>query len=208
MILTTLEMEILYLFTKNVYLEQSILYLAKEIKKDYKNVFRTVKNLEKKDILRIKKIGTTNLCSLNFKTLDLPLYLSFAEEITSRERLGKKFPFLKNFTQELQKIAPVSCLGIFGSHVKRTATPKSDIDIFILTEEHKIKDLKHFTSQHFPELEHTIDLQVISFQEFWLSLKSNEFTVSKEIAKNKMIYWGGELFYQMIQEAHHELRRE
>ncbi len=194
--LTNLEMEIMYLFTKDIYLEKSILQISKEIKIDYKNTYLAMKNLEKKKLLFLKKIGKSSICHINFNAVDLPGNLAYIEETKNQEFFPKKFPFLENFIKEAKKISPIICLGIFGSHASGKATSMSDIDLFILT--YKENEFKWFVSKHLPELEKTIDLTVISFEEFYLSLKSKEFTVSKEIAKNKKIIIGAELFYQAL----------
>lgn len=202
--LTTLETNILYSFTKDIHLETSILQLSKEMKIDYKNVYLGIKNLEKKSLIVLKKIGNSSICSVNFKALDLSINLAYAEEMKSQDIFLKKFPFLSNFAKEVKKISPVVCLGVFGSQASGKATSASDIDIFVLSQNEK--DFKWFVNKHFPELEKTVDLTVINFEEFYLSLKSKEFTVSKEISKNKKILVGAELFYQIITEVENEKR--
>src|SRR3989344_6319599 len=196
--LNSLEAGILYIFARNTDLKISILQIAKQIKKHYPNIYNTVKNLQKKDLLKIETIGKASICSINFNSLELPIYLAFAEELNSFQ-IFKKMPFLKNVINEAKKINPAVSIGIFGSYASGTEIKKSDIDIFILTD--KIKEFKNFIPKYFPEFENKIDLNVISFEEFIISLKSKQFTVSKEIVKNKIILTGAEIFYQIIMEV-------
>ncbi len=196
--LNSLEANILCIFAKDFNLKISILQIAKTIKKHYPNTYNTVKNLQKKDLLKIETVGKANICSLNINSLELPVYLAFVEELNSLQIL-KKLPFLKNVINEANKISPIISIGIFGSYASGTETKKSDIDIFILTD--KLKEFKNFISKYFPEFENKIDLNIISFEEFIMSLKSKQFTVSKEIIKNKIILTGAEIFYQILLES-------
>ncbi|MBI2672257.1 nucleotidyltransferase domain-containing protein [Candidatus Woesearchaeota archaeon] len=196
--LNKLEAEILYIFAQNFDLKITILQLTKKIKNYYANVYNTIKSLQKRGLLKIESIGMANICSLNINSLELPVFMAFIEEISSLQIL-KKLPFIRRIIEEIKNISPISSIGIFGSYASESATLKSDIDLFILTD--KTEKFKNFIPRYFPEFENCIDLNVISFEEFIESQKSKEFTVSKEIVKNKIILMGAELFYQIIQEA-------
>ena len=90
---------------------------------------------------------------------------------------------------------------MFGSYVDKSANKESDIDIFILVEKNKIKNFKNFIPKYFPEFENKVDLNIISFEEFIDSLKNKQFTVSKELMKNKLIINGAETYYNILQEV-------
>lgn len=190
------------MFARKFNLKISILQLAKEIKTHYANVYNAIKNLEKKQLILLETVGKAKICSLNMQTLDLPIYLAFVEELKAQDFMLRNLPFLKRIIEEIKKIAPVSCIGIFGSYASKNANKKSDIDIFILIEQRKLKDFKNFIPKYFPEFENKIDLNIISFEEFIVSLKNpKQFTVSLEIIENKIILSGAELFYQIVQEV-------
>lgn len=199
--LTNLEAKILSIFTKKFDWNMSILDLSKEINEHYPNTYDAVNTLKKKDLLKLKSVGSSNICSLNLDSNELPIYLAFVEEQGSKEKIAK-FHFLDRLIKEAKKISPVICIGLFGSQVTNTTNKKSDIDLFMLVESSKIKDFKDFISKHFPELSDKIDLTLISFDEFVESLNNkSQFTVSLEINKNKIIFYGAEIYYQIIQEV-------
>ena len=199
--LTNLEAKIFNVFAKKFDWNMSILELSKNIGEYYPNTYQAIKNLEKKGLLQLKEIGSSNICSLNLETIELPMYLAFVEE-QSAKQLIIKFPFLNRIIKEAKRISPVICFGMFGSQISGITNKKSDIDLFILTEASKIKDFKDFISKYFPELDNKIDLTIISFDEFIESLnKKSQFTVSLEINKNKLIFYGAEIYYQIIQET-------
>ena len=161
--LTQLEADILREFTENFNLKVSILQLTKMLRNHYPNVYKTIKQLEKKELLQKEIIGKSSIFSLNKRSLVLPSYLAFVEENHTQSFL-KKFLFLNRIIEEVRKITPISCIGIFGSQITRKATKKSDIDLFVLVENDN--KLKNFIPKHFPELEDKIHLTVISFEEF------------------------------------------
>ncbi|MBI2670590.1 nucleotidyltransferase domain-containing protein [Candidatus Woesearchaeota archaeon] len=199
--LTNLEAKILRVFTKKFDWNMSILDLSKEIDEHYPNTYDAVKDLEKKSLLKLKSIGSSSICSLNLDSNELPIYLSFVEEQTSKEKIAK-FHFIDRLIKEAKRISPVICIGMFGSQVTGITNKKSDIDLFIFTESSKLKDFKDFKDKYFPELENKIDLTILSFDEFIESLnKKTQFTVSLEINKNKIIFYGAEIYYQIIQEV-------
>lgn len=199
--LSNLEANILYIFVKNFDLEISILQITKEIKNHYANVYKTIKNLKNKNLMNFKTVGKATIYSLNKKSLKLPIYLAFVEELKSQDILLNKFPFLKRLVEEVKNITPINCIGIFGSHIDGSSNKKSDIDIFILVEKNKIKNFNNFIPKYFPEFENKIDLNMISFEEFIDSLKSKQFTLSREIIKNKLIISGAETYYNILLEA-------
>src|SRR3989344_3888051 len=89
------EADIIYLFARKTDQKISILQIAKEVKKHYPNIYNTVKNLQKKNLLKIEIMGKANICSLNFNSLELPVYLAFAEELIS---IFNKFFFCRFLT--------------------------------------------------------------------------------------------------------------
>ena len=182
-------------------MEISILQLSKEVKYHYANVYKTIKSLKNKDLVKLKTVGKASICSLNKKSSKLPVYLAFVAELKSQNILFKKFPFLKRLIEEIKNITPVACIGMFGSYVDKSANKESDIDIFILVEKNKIKNFKNFIPKYFPEFENKVDLNIISFKEFIDSLKNKQFTVSKEVMKNKLIINGAETYYNILQEV-------
>ncbi len=200
--LSNLEANVLYLFARKFGLRVSILQLAKEVKTHYANVYKAVKVLEKRGLIELETVGKASICSLNMKALTLPIYLSFVEELKAQDAILKKFPFFRKIIEEARRIAPLSCIGVFGSYAAGNASAKSDIDVFILTGQNKLRDFRNFIPKYFPELENRVDLNALSFEEFSASLKAKQFTVSQEIAKNKLILFGAETFYQIFQEVH------
>ncbi|MBU2638914.1 MAG: nucleotidyltransferase domain-containing protein [Nanoarchaeota archaeon] len=193
--ISTTEAEALYLLAKDMERKMSMLQIAKETGKHYPNVFKAVKSLAKKGIIKTETFGKATACSLDKESPLLPALLAFIEEQKSSAYFNR-MPFLARIAKEAGKLAPECAAGIFGSHAEGTATAKSDIDFFIIADSQNIKRFRQFIPRFFPEYEGKVHLAAISFAEFSESISSKEYSVGKEIAKKGVVFRGGESFYQ------------
>jgi len=82
------QVSILDLFRKNVFLKTSIKGIADRLKKSYPRVYEAVKGFEKECILKIERIGRSDIVSidLNEKTVS---FLAFLDE---QEAFKKNLP--------------------------------------------------------------------------------------------------------------------
>ncbi len=196
--ITNLEVKILFTFTRDYNLKISILQLSKQLKVHYPNVYKTIKKLAKKELIVLDIVGKASVCSLNKKTLELPIYLAFVEEEKGKE-ITRKHLFIERIIKEIIRIDPITIVGIFGSQAIEKTTKKSDVDLFILT--NNTKQFKEFIPKYFPEYENKIDFNVISFEEFVESIKNiKQLTISTEIIKNKLLIYGAEVYYRILQQ--------
>ena len=194
-VLTELEIKILIHFTGDYNLKISILQLAKRLKIHYPNIYNTIKSLEKRNLIILEVVGKASICSLNKKSLELPVYLAYAEKNQANEII-KKFPIIDRIARETIKIGPNNILGIFGSHVTGNAGKQSDIDIFLITDNRK--GFIDLIPRNFPQYEKKIDFNIISFEEFTESLNTKKLTISSEIIKNKILIYGAEIYYNIM----------
>ena len=170
----------------------SIRKISKKLKIDYKNTYEVVKRLAEGNTVKIEKIGKSNIISLNKKLTPL----IFEAEAERRNLLlkNKNLKILCNKLSSLQ--FPLIAL-IFGSYAKRTNTKNSDIDLMIISESNREKQIEQ-TISVLP-----LDIHVSFFtpEEFTSMLKSREFTVVSEVIKNNIILIGIEDYYRLIQNA-------
>ncbi|MEA3342861.1 MAG: nucleotidyltransferase domain-containing protein, partial [archaeon] len=93
----------------------------------------------------------------------------------------KKYPRLRKIIDKIKENKRISLAVIFGSYAKGTATKQSDIDLYIETEDRKIKELAEL-----------IDTK--------LSVKTGLYDrkniLIKEIEKDHIIIKGVEKFYE------------
>lgn len=100
-------------------------------------ISKIIKQLEKKQVVAVTKIGRTHLIKLN-KTFDNLLFFCLAEQYKFREFL-KKHQSLKGFLLQLrEKLQDKSDFSlIFGSYASGEQSTKSDLDILIVSSHKK-----------------------------------------------------------------------
>ncbi len=181
-------------FRNDVFLSKSIRALALQLKKDYPSIHKVTHELVRQHILLFKKVGKANVCELTFSPESLSV-LSFLEEQQAftralapiNEVLSKK-----EFSEDI--------ILVTGSYAKKTQTPRSDIDIVVVTKDDAFKKLKlteNLTALSLPKV-HPI---VITYDDFSTMLLINKATFGKEVFKNHLIYQNASKYYRLIKEA-------
>ena len=198
--LTKEELKIVELFRKDLAREYTINEIMKELNKSsYNWVFKAVKKLNKLQIIRIKKKGSSNLCTINLDNLISLYYLSLLEGL---EANSKKIP--KENVYELINSVPLSYFTfiITGSYAKGRQTGKSYLDVVVLIEDKNDADkiltiLKNKGELMIPE----IHPYVFTKSQFLQMLLTDEENYGKMIFKNRLIFLGAENYYLIIKEA-------
>ena len=161
--------------------ENHIRALAKELKTNQTTVARKIKELYKENIVDYKQEGRNKVYFLK-KTLETLEFILIMERYKILETL-RKYPYLRRIFQQIIQNKKIKLVILFGSYARKTATEKSDIDIFIETQDRGIKE----------EIEN-IDSKI--------SVKIGKFNrknlLIKEIEKNHVIIKGVELYYEKV----------
>jgi predicted nucleotidyltransferase len=198
-IITKEDLNIMELFRNNLFGEYTIREIMKKInKKSYNWVFRAVDKFKKMGIIKLKTQGASNICSVNLDSQLTLIYFSLLEKLN----IPKKLP-MKNIS-ELMNSIPVSYFTfiIAGSYANGKATKKSDLDIVVLLEN------KEDSKRVFTILKNKGELMVppahiyvFSKDEFLKMLLNKEQNYAKFIFKNKVLIFGAENYYLIINEA-------
>ena len=127
---------ILDLFRKDIFLANTMRGLSLIAKKDYPTVYNTIKDLSDKKIIKIKNVGNSKVCELNFsqETISLLSFLDEQEALSKRIQNIDKILDFKEFFEDI--------LLITGSYAKGKETSKSDIDLVVITKEDAFKKQK------------------------------------------------------------------
>jgi len=188
------QIEILNLFRKNIFLSKTIREISLILKKPYPKVHETIKELENQNILKLKKIGNSNICEL-FLSQESTSFLSFLDQ---QESLSKKIPNIRRILEFKEFLDDI--ILITGSYAKNKQTEKSDTDILIITKADvfkKQKLLENLTLIFKPVI-HPI---VVTYKNFIDMLLSKEENLGKEAFKNHLIFRNNERYYLLIKEA-------
>lgn len=185
---------IIDLFRDNIFLSKTTREISKILKKSYPKIHQAIKELNEKSLIKITKVGNSNICELNLSNETIS-HLSFLDE---QEAFSKKIPNIEKileFKEFLNDIVLVT-----GSYANSKQTLKSDIDIVIITKDNafdKQKLIENLTRLFLPKI-HPIVITYKDFIEMLLDKKEN---FGKEIFKKKLLFRNSERYYQLIKEA-------
>ncbi len=170
--------------------ELTIREISKKISSDYKITYTAVQNLIKKDIISIKTIGKSSLCSLN-KVFSYEIYK--AEDERKQELLKNKN--LNQLYKEILKIKTSFFIFlIFGSYAKNRQSKTSDIDLMFISNE---KDFEKTINNVLSLLPLKTHLLVFTEEEFIRMKDSKENSVVREIIEKNIILYGIENYYKL-----------
>lgn len=185
---------VLDLFRKDIFLSKTIREISLMLKKDYPTVHRAVSELEKEDILSVRKAGNAKICELNLSTETITI-LSFLDE---QEALARKIPNIGKILGFKEFIEDI--ILVTGSYTKGKETKQSDIDLVMITKNNvfkKQKLLENLTAPLLPKI-HPI---VISQKDFIAMLLEKKASFGKEIFKNRLIFRNTSKYYWLLKEA-------
>ncbi|MBM3233692.1 nucleotidyltransferase domain-containing protein [Candidatus Pacearchaeota archaeon] len=194
--LTKNQTEILNLFRRNIFLKISILQLAKKLKKSYQRMYESVKKLEKRKILKIEKLGNTNLISLILSRESI-LYLSLIDE---QEAINSNLPNF-NKLMEIKEISQYLIL-VAGSYAKAKQTKSSDLDlIIVIPNTEKAIEIQRLIENLTLTFHPKVHLFVFNNKDVLEMLLEKKENYGKEIFKNHIILKNAYVYYEILKEA-------
>ena len=183
-------LKILKHFMENRDKEFTMKQVSEELKINYRIAYQEIKTLEGKNLIKIKKIGNSNVCSFNYAFNELSMQ---AEAIRKEELLKDKN--LKVIHKRIMETEyPFYILLVFGSYSSKTRTKNSDIDICLISDNETVKKSISSILEQIPLNIHFIDFTP---KEFISMLGIRKPNVGHEILKNNVILKGAEEFYEM-----------
>ncbi len=181
---------------------KSLTYL--EIQKLSKNrskgyIYKEIQRLKENKMIKSERIGKrTIVYTMILNSASAQHYWGFIDEYSSWNL--DKFPFqvIENLRSKMP--TPFFTFLVTGSYAKRTETKISDIDIVIVSDfdkERIYSELKYESETSIPKTH----LYVFTKQDFLDMLNSKKDNYGREIAKNKLILFGGASYYSILAEA-------
>ncbi len=156
--------------------------LSKKLSIPLTTLIRLLKELRNKNIIDYKQEGKNKVYELK-KSAEARIYVFNAENYKLLKVI-KKYPLLAPIIEKIQKNSKINLAVLFGSYAKCLAKENSDIDIYIDTEDRKLK-------QEISEINSNINTKIGNF-----NLSS---LLIKEIIKNHVMIKGLEVFYEKNQ---------
>ncbi|MFH0869514.1 MAG: nucleotidyltransferase domain-containing protein [archaeon] len=155
--------------------------LAKALKTNQMTMARKMRYLEEKNIVDYRKEGRNKVYFMK-GSLEAEEYKSIVEHNKLMEIIAKN-PRIRAITHSIKAKNNIILAILFGSFAKGTAAKESDIDIYIETENSKIKEELQL-------LDSKISVKIGSFDK--------ENLLIKEIIKNHIILKGVDRYNELI----------
>lgn len=189
--------KIVGLFLANPTKDYNIRELALATKTNYRLVYEEALQLEKINILSVKRKGGMNLCMLN---LSLAHQLYTYIESLRRETFSHKHHFLKVIEKELLKVPTVFSIAIlFGSYVLGKERKGSDIDLlFVVPNAVEEDQFKKEVAAALQVLSYPLDIQVIQERSFLEMRRQQDLNIVRELIPNHIIIYGAEAYYKLL----------
>src|SRR3989344_4864714 len=184
----------------------TILKISKTLKIGYRPAYNHISEMEKEGIIKIEKIGSAKLCSLNFsnpKTRHLleNLDLGRKEELYGR---NINLKIIDNLISKLTEkfISEIHSVVLFGSYAKGTATKQSDIDLLFIVSNIKNKNLRESIERESANYQYSHNIKIspliTDIEELKKMLNAKELNVGKEIKECGISLYGHEMFWRII----------
>ncbi|MCX6795915.1 MAG: nucleotidyltransferase domain-containing protein [Candidatus Falkowbacteria bacterium] len=158
--------------------ENHVRGISKSLRTNHMNISRRIKELSKENVVDFKIEGKNKTYFLK-NTHEARTYLLIYESYKLL-RILEKYPILRSIIERIQSHPKIKIAILFGSYAKGLAKQDSDIDIYIETEDKKLKD----------ELGQTHSKLSIKIGKF-----DKDNLLIKEIIKNHVILKGAEEYY-------------
>ncbi|MBI4919469.1 nucleotidyltransferase domain-containing protein [archaeon] len=168
--------------------------LSRELKQKYFQTYRTIKNLNKTNDVKIKNVGKSKVVKLDLTRCNQNYVLAESERA---EDVCKRIS-LKIVREDLQKISKNFVCVLFGSQVNK---PKenSDIDLlFLIPKEYDYGKFENIARNALMSVGN-VDVN-IAFEESLHEMLAHpeKFNVGNELLKKHVVLYGAEHFLNLL----------
>lgn len=172
--------------------------ITKKKSKGY--IYKALKKLLYEGIIIKEQVGKSLLYTLNLNSIKNRTYIGFLNEYNSWK--SKHMPL-----QVIERIASKITIShyvfiITGSYAKKKQTPKSDLDIVIICDDNTdprliMAEISFESKISIP----IVEPYVFTRKEFLEMLLNKEQNYGKEVARCNSIFYGGAIYYTILNEA-------
>lgn len=185
---------------------KTIRQISDEIKLSYQPTYTYLKELNEQGFLNHKKEGNMHLYSLNLKNSRVVREISnneFDKTHDFIENSNKKIKLaLEEFIVHVQSNDVVRVVLLFGSTARKSRVEKSDVDIFAVGEDEKIKRFINTLNMKYNV---KFSLVIVSLEEFRKMLvERNDFV--QNLINEKIVLFGFEFFVNELIKSMEKLK--
>lgn len=171
-------------------------------KKSKSYIYRTLSHLMNDRVIQTESVGNSLLYGLTLNLLQTQSYCGLLSESIAWESSHIPTETIEKLADKIKKITPFFVFIVAGSYAKRTENKKSDLDIAILCDD------SLNPQQIMAEIRLESDLSipkvhpfVFTRKQFLEMLTNKEFNYGKEVARHNFIFFGGSIYFNILNEA-------
>ncbi|MBI2631699.1 nucleotidyltransferase domain-containing protein [Candidatus Pacearchaeota archaeon] len=171
-------------------------------KKSKSYIYRTLSHLMNDNVIDTEQIGNSLLYGLKLYLLQTQSYCGLLSESIAWDSSHIPESIIEKIADRIRKITPFFVFIVTGSYAKRTENKRSDIDIVILCDDTVkpqtiIAEIKLESDLSIPKV-HPF---VFKRKEFLEMLINKEFNYGKEIARNNLLFFGSNIYFNILNDA-------
>ncbi len=171
-------------------------------KKSKSYIYRALSNLMHGGIVENEVIGKSFLYCLRLNLLQTQAYLGFLSEYLAWQGTHVPNEIVEKLATKVRKVTPFFIFIVTGSYAKKTQTKKSDLDVTIICDDSidpkAIEaEIDFETRLSTPQ----VHLFVFKKKDFLEMLTNDEQNYGKEVARNNLIFFGGDTYFNILNEA-------
>jgi predicted nucleotidyltransferase len=198
--LTKTSTEVLAFLSSKIRESFTVRQIAKAIGKDYKITYTMTMRLAEQQYIIAEKKRPVTYCRLNLKGNST--LLAYIEGVRA-DRFFEKNKDIRILVNDLtSKIKlPFFTLILFGSYVKGKPSPKSDLDVLLIIPERSFeKEVETAIGSVQRVSPVGIHETILSSSEFMELLKQKKTNVVWEAIDNRIVPYGAEMLFKMLEE--------
>lgn len=171
-------------------------------KKSKSYIYRTLSHLMNDKVIQTESVGNSILYGLTLNLLQTQSYCGLLSESIAWESIHIPTEIIDRLADKIKKVTPFFVFIVTGSYAKRTENKKSDLDIVILCDDalnpQKIMaEIKLESDLSIPK----VHPYIFTRKQFLEMLTNKEFNYGKEVARHNLIFFGGNTYFNILNEA-------
>ncbi len=171
-------------------------------KKSKSYIYRTLSHLMNDNIIDTSQIGNSLLYNPKLYSLQVQSYFGLVSESVAWESSHIPTDIIERLAEKIRKITSFFIFIITGSYAKRKEKKRSDLDVVILCDnsvnpQEVMAEIKLESNLSIPK----VHPYVFTRKQFLKMLTNKEFNYGKEVARNNVIFYGGNIYFNILNEA-------
>lgn len=165
-------------------------------------IYRALRNLIHGGVLQTEQVGKSLLYGLTLNSIRTQAYLGFLKEYLAWQETHVPNTIVETLATKARRITSFFVFIVTGSYAKKTQTKKSDLDITIICDD----------TANPKAIEAEIDFEskvsippahyfVFNKKYFLEMLTNDEFNYGKEVARNNLVFFGADIYFNILNEA-------